>query len=102
MKTFPWFPSFLAGMCLLFASGCTVHDHAYATGPAVETYYDYEYYPAYDVYYYPRTRVYYWNDRGRWSAGHRPPPHYELRAAQREPFRSHSRQPWAEQPPGHH
>lgn len=97
MKTISCLQSVVAGVCLLSAAGCTVHEHGYVSaGATVDTYYDYDYYPGVNVYYYPRTRVYYWSDGGRWSSGHRLPSHYVIRDAHREPFRSHSRQPWTE------
>jgi len=98
MKALSCLQTVVAGICLLSAAGCTVHERTYSSGPGYETttYYDYDYYPAYNVYYYPRTRVYYWNDGGRWSSGHRLPTRYEVRGAQREPYRSHSREPWNE------
>jgi len=96
MKTISCLQGVVAGICLLSAAGCTVHERTYTRSPGYETttYYDYDYYPGVDVYYYPRSRVYYWNDHGHWRSGHRLPSHYVIRDAHREPFRSHSREPW--------
>jgi len=104
MRTIPFLPSVVAGICLLASAGCTVHEHSHSRAPGytTTTYYEYDYYPAFNVYYYPRSRVYYWNDRGRWSSGHRLPPHYEIRDAQREQLRLHSRKPWMEHGPDRH
>ena len=103
MKTTTWLQSILAATCLLLTAGCTVHEHerVYGGGPAYETTYDYDYYPAYNVYYYPRTHVYYWNDGGRWTSGRRLPSHYEVREARREQLHLRSREPWTEHHPDH-
>ena len=102
MKTTTWLQSVLAGTCLLLTAGCTVHEHRAYREPAPAAYYEYDYYPAYNVYYSPRARVYYWNDGGRWASGRRLPSHYEVREAQREQLRLHSREPWTEHRPDRH
>jgi hypothetical protein len=85
----------LLGGVMWLAPGCVTRAEVGYGG-----YYDYDYYPDSDVYFYPEGRVYYWHDEGHWRSGRRLPPHFDLREAHHEHFRSHTRQPWTERRPG--